>query len=291
MQPKSVITGYACGQGARNNRTRLGPKECQNFFSKQPEKESFCWGKIIEHDDIHINSTGLEAMNVVSDCCTLLSQEVSSIISNKEFPIVIGGDHSSAVGTWSGVACATRQVGNMGLLYIDAHMDSHTFESTHSGYIHGMPIAALLGHGYSALTKIGDANPKIQPEHICMLGIRDYEPEERALLEKLGSKIFYMEEIEQRGFSIVFQEALAHLRAQCDLFGMSIDIDGLCPKDAPGTGYHIANGIKAKDLLNNIKHLKQDPQFCALEIAEFNPENDVQERTLNIIKNIILAIE
>ncbi|KAH7724987.1 Protein T21F4.1 b [Aphelenchoides avenae] len=147
--------------------------------------------------------------------------------------VVIGGDHSCAIGTWSGVAHALTHSGPLGLLWIDAHLDAHTPCTSPTGNIHGMPLAHLLGHGDSRLVNIfGDA-PKVRPEHVAILGARSYEKEERELLEKLKVRVFFMDEILRLGLPATLNEGLAIVQNGTHRFGMSIDLDGFREQDAP----------------------------------------------------------
>lgn len=286
MNNKVVITGYACGLGARNPDTRLGPDVAQERFNVQ-DPDSIEWGSIIRHDDSKSQLVGVEALETIVDCCTQLAQSVEHTIKQKQFPVVIGGDHSSAIGTWSGVAKAYQGTGELGIIWVDAHLDSHTMETSHSGCIHGMPIAALLGQGDQALTSIGYNDSKFKPGNLCFIGVRDFEEEELAFVKQHNIKVYYIEEVRQRGFEEIFIEALARLNQQCDYIGLSVDIDGLCPIEAPGTGTPVSNGISVKDFIQGIGNIKAHPKFCALEIVEYNPIKDIDDLTLQIVANII----
>lgn len=189
-------------------------------------------------------------------------------------PLVIGGDHSCAVGTWSGVRAATRERGPLGLLWIDAHLDSHTPETSHTGLIYGMPLAALLGHGDPAFTGVLHAEPKVLPEHVCVFGARSYEPEERALLDRIGVRVIGMAEIERRGVADAMREALGIVGAAGGGYGITIDMDALDPRDAPGVGTPAPGGLRAGDLVPALRQVGTDERLHALEICEYNPARD-----------------
>jgi arginase len=197
----------------------------------------------------------------------------------------LGGDHSCAIGTWSGAASALQ--GPLGLIWVDAHLDSHTPESSPSKNIHGMPLATLLGYGDPTLTGIQNAKPKILPENVVLIGIRHYEPAEHELLSTLGVKIFYMEDITEMGLDAVMTSALAIITEKTEAFGISVDVDGIDPLDAPGVGYREPNGIPAFDLLKSLKLLIQNKAFIGAEIAEFNPERDIEHKTEKLIIDLI----
>ena len=209
---------------------------------------------------------------------------------NKRFT-VFGGDHSCAIGTWSGVAAAlAQQNGELGLIWIDAHMDSHTFETTLTGNIHGMPLAALLGVGDSSLTHIAMSCPKINPKRLVLIGIRSFEAEEEKLLSRLGVRIYNMEAIARHGFESVLSDAIAHVKENSLGFGVSLDLDGIDPVDAPGVGVPEANGISGKELCQGLKQLRKAPQLIGVEVVEYNPYHDEGCKTKKLIQEILLSI-
>lgn len=233
---------------------------------------------------------GLLAIPQISAFCTALAEKVFQCLKQKRPFITIGGDHSCAIGTWSGVAAAFRHKGPVGLIWVDAHMDAHTANSSITGNPHGMPVAALLGHGDQQLTTVYGDFIKILPQHLCLIGVRSYEAEERSLLESLGVRIYYMEEVENRGLHTVMQEALQTVNRGTAGFGISIDLDGIDPLDAPGTGIHEKNGLSGQQLLECLKYIKNFPNFIAAEITEFNPTFEVDNRTEQLMVQIIAEL-
>lgn len=219
-----------------------------------------------------------------------LSQAVLPYAQKKEKFCVIGGDHSCAIATWSAVAHANRSQGDIGLIWIDAHMDSHTPETSETQNIHGMPVAHLLNQGVSRLCRILDDQPKVKPQHMCLIGIRSYEIGEQQLLERLGVKIYYMEEVSQRGIQTILNEAVEHVRAQTCGFGVSIDMDAIDPKDAPGVGYREEGGIRGQELQDALRCMPHKKQLLGLEITEFNPLQDQGDKTAKLLANLIQAV-
>lgn len=189
-------------------------------------------------------------------------------------PLVIGGDHSCAVGTWSGVHGALVAGRDLGLLWIDAHLDSHTPQSSHTGLIYGMPLAVLLGHGDPVFTECLHAGPKVLPQHVCVFGARSYEPEERALLDRIGVRVIGMAEIAQRGVADAMHEALGIVRGASGGFGITIDMDALDPRDAPGVGTPAPGGLRAAELIRELGQVSGETRLRALEICEYNPARD-----------------
>ncbi|PIO67544.1 arginase domain protein [Teladorsagia circumcincta] len=194
------------------------------------------------------------------------------------------------MGTWSGVASAIRPYGDLGLIWVDAHMDAHTPSSSPSGNIHGMPVAHLLGYGDKNLIRIGDRLPKILPHNMCMVGIRSYENGEQELLERLGVRIFYMDEVERRGIAEVMHEALYMVTRNTVGFGMSIDIDGFDVADAPAVGTPAENGIAASEFLRAVLTLDLS-KLLATEIVEFLPKlDDPHKSSERLVVNLMESI-
>jgi arginase len=231
--------------------------------------------------------------DALSDCfsqVTQVSKSLSSlvmdVIQKGLFPIVIGGDHSIAIGTWSGVRLAKPER-DFGLLWFDAHMDAHTPKTSESQSPHGMPLATLMGKGFSDWVNLGQVTPKLYPANLALLGIRSYEKGEAQLLEENHVKVFYQDDIERVGLDDAYKEAYKQVTRTTPYFGVTIDIDAFDPSIAPGTGTVEENGLMGKDLLPLIKGLRSNPNCLALEIAEFNPDKDQDNKTLNLIINLI----
>ena len=272
------LLGYASGLAGADLRCGDGPRVLRASSLKK------C------HWDLMVEPTQFASESLpqsVQTLCKALAERVSQLIRNHESVTVLGGDHSCAIGTWSGAYDALHHQGEMGLIWIDAHMDSHTPDTTHSGRIHGMPLACLLGYGYPVLTSILNAAPKLQPENVCLIGVRSYEPEEAEFLQRLNVKIFYMNEIKQRGFATIWQEAVAHVNKHTIGFGISLDLDGIDPDDAPAVDVPEPNGIHADDLLKALCVTATDPRLLMTEIVEFDPHCDKNQQTEKLINQFV----
>lgn len=282
-----ALIGYASGVAAGDPGCGDGPLVLQEAdFSRKLSQKG-----INTHWQAMLLPPSPQATKLasVTDLCTRLAHEVQQPTANQQPFIVFGGDHSCAIGTWSGVAMG-RQGKPFGLIWIDAHMDSHTHDTSESGNIHGMPVACLLGHGKTELTHIGQPIPKILPQNIALIGIRSYESGEEALLEQLGVRIFRMPEVKEKGITAVMQEAIKIAQQGTDGFGISIDLDGIDPDDAPGVGTPVAEGIGGQELCRALRLVHHHPALIGLEIAEFNPHQDHNYNTLNLINHLIEAI-
>jgi len=201
--------------------------------------------------------------------------------------LVIGGDHSCALGTWGGVLNGLQRPDKFGLIWLDAHMDAHTFATSPSGNIHGMPLAALLGKADKKLAAMYPGSDFINPENLILIGVRSYEHEEYDLLKQAKVEIIFAEQID--GLAQALTKAIDKLSLSCQAIGISIDLDFIDPDDAPGVETPAQGGIKAEELLKALALINRHPKICGLEISEFNPEKDSENKTLHLMKKIIEA--
>lgn len=277
---------YACDLGGAKRGSKEGPYVLQKSTYFQTLKERglvLHWQHVIESEN---NSNKLEE---IAKLCQVLADYVEHIVQQKKKFIVFGGDHSCAIGTWSGVAQAILPQ-SLGLIWIDAHLDSHTFQTSHTGNIHGMPLACLLGLGDTHLTHIKNANPKIQPQNLCLIGARSFEKGEEDLLKSLNVRIFYMQEVKERGIEVVLKEAIEKVSRTNQMFGISLDLDSIDPLDAPGTGVAEPDGISGAQLCKALKEVAHQPKFIGAEITEFDPSRDKNQKTEKLIAQLIAAM-
>lgn len=237
------------------------------------------------------DAKGLDVLPELQEITLLLAQNIVEVVKQKELFCVIGGDHSSAIGTWSGAAHAVKNEGPLGLIWIDAHLDSHTPETSLTQNIHGMPVSHLLGLGLPALSHLLSSEIVMQPQHLCLIGIRSYEAGELALLKNLNVKVFFMDEVIEKGIDSILREALSYLRSQqVKHFGLSIDLDAFDPEDAPGVGCPEPNGMNAEMCVKALSGLHREPGFLGLELTEYNPILDIDAKTAKLITRLIHAV-
>jgi arginase len=220
-----------------------------------------------------------------------LNQSISRFTQNwteqHQAFLVIGGDHSCALGTWGGVINGLQRPNKFGLIWLDAHMDAHTFATSPSGNIHGMPVAALLGRADKKLASMYPGQGFIKPEHFIMIGIRSFENEEYQLLKQAAVEIVFADRI--NGLSQALIKAIDKLSRSCEVIGISLDLDFIDPGDAPGVETPVPGGIKAGELLEAFSLINRHPKIRGLEISEFNPENDFDNKTVRLMKEIVEA--
>lgn len=283
------LIGYASGIAGNDSGSGDGPYYLQNHQLIEILAEGGLnakWQNIISAN----SDKQLSKLKIVSDLCTKLAQETKKLAEQKQKFVVIGGDHSSAIGTWSGAAAAYQAKGHIGLIWIDAHLDSHTPESSETGNIHGMPVACLLGYGAETLKNIAYSQAKILPENLTIIGARSFEKAEQELIKRLNIRVIYQDELNIMGVEAALIEAKKRAMNNAVAYGYSIDIDAIDPNDAPGVGTPEENGIKSAELLSALSQYADDQNLIGLEIAEFNPHYDQQNKTQKIIAELLLAL-
>ena len=277
------IIGAAVGSGGPDTKAAEGPDVVahSDYWKELANQHS-----TIKWIDTLYEQKQTNKLDILCEIFGKLAIAVKNQVKQKNRFCVIGGDHSAAIGTWSG-ASAGINGDPLGLIWIDAHEDAHTFETTPSGKVHGMPVAALLGYGSERLTQIAHAAPKILPQNLCLIGIRSFEPGEHKLLQDLQVKIYPIEVVKERGISTVLQEAREYVSRNTSGYGITLDIDGIDPKDAPGVSTPEPDGIRSEDLLKALTQIYPDPKQIGFEIMEFNPSNDINKKTEQLICQIL----
>ncbi len=288
------IIGASLGWGAGRYETAFGPKVLQEKGLQEvlEQRVSVSWHEIEEpekKDRLKKTLAYADKLALITQFNHELAHAVQNSIKKDHFPLVLGGDHSIAIGTWSGLVNALNAAQEFGLIWFDAHMDSHTPQTTPSGNIHGMPLAVLLGHGAPELVKLVNEKVKLNPLHVVLIGVRSFEKEEAALLADLNVKIYFIEEVKQRGLAVIFEEALKRVTTRTKGFGISLDIDVFDPKIAMGTGTPEANGLNEEEVCSALKMAVGNSLYKGLEIAEFNPTRDVSEQTLKLMEKVVLS--
>ena len=225
----------------------------------------------------------------VSHLCAELASAVAESLSRDALPCVLGGDHSCAGGTWTGVSRGLNARGAkaLGLVWVDAHMDAHTPRTSHSGRLHGMPLAWLLGQDDDPL--YGLATGVVEPQHVCLVGVRSFEPEERERLERLGVRVLYMEDVQRSGVAAALAEALEIANRGTDAFGISVDLDAVTPEEAPGVGTPVERGLRGAELAAALAGIGGRPELAAVELVEYCPRLDPDGRSARVAIDLLAA--
>ena len=301
MDKKNInIIGYDSGWGCLNFGCEDGPDNLSIDKIRLKLKEqgievewngSLGLKSLASHDKI---TTKEGALPFVVKGLEELAHKIYETTKENKIPVVIGGDHSSAIGTWSGITTALDTCQKFGMIWLDAHMDAHTpdtaDEGKWGGWWHGMPVASLIGSGLPEFTNLISSTPKLSADHVSLIGIRSYEHGEDEFLKGNNIRVYLMDEVYERGFNDIFKVALERATTGTDGFGISIDLDAFDPKDAPGVGTQEKDGLRSAEVLPVISGLAYHPLFKGIEIAEYNPHNDRDKKTLHLIENIIFSL-
>jgi len=236
------------------------------------------------------SSDKLKHLPEVLAACEQLAQQTYEIMNGGELPIVIGGDHSIAIGSLSGAARYFReQQQTFGVIYFDAHADMNTPESSPSGNIHGMPLSALLGYGAPELVNLGGFAPKVDPKLCVHVGARDIDPGERDLIRQLGMRFFTMREIDERGLNACMDEAILIARQGTGGYCVTFDVDVLDPGDAPGSGTLVRGGLTYREAHLAMEKIAETGGMRSLEVVEINTALDINNRTAQLGVELVLS--
>jgi arginase len=223
-------------------------------------------------------------LSEIAETCTRTAEAVIATLEQGETPLVLGGDHSIAAGSVSGVAEFYRRRGqSIGVLWIDAHSDINTPESSPSGNVHGMPLAALLGLGPEPLSNLFGYAPKIAPENTVLIGVRDIDAAERENIRRAGmSEVYTMRDIDERGMRTVMEEALRAAGRGTAGYHVSLDLDWIDPEDAPGVGTPVRGGATYREAHLAMEILADHGRLLSFEMVEVNPVIDEHNRTADL---------
>jgi arginase len=226
----------------------------------------------------------------ITSTCTKHADLVLKTLEAGKVPLALGGDHSVAVGTIAGVAeFYRRQKQKIGLIWIDAHSDINTPESSPSGNVHGMPLAAIMGLWPSELANIYGFSPKIGPENCVLVGIRDVDAIEKENIRKAGVEVFTMRDIDERGMRAVMEEAVRMATRGTAGYHVSLDMDWVDPEDAPGVGTPVPGGATYREAHLAMEIMADDGHLLSFEIVEVNPVIDEHNRTAELAVELALS--
>jgi arginase len=232
-----------------------------------------------------IGSSHLKYLEPIVQVAEDLAQQVTNALRANEFPLILGGDHSIALGSISGVANVHREVG---IIWVDAHADFNTEETTPSGNIHGMVLAALAGLGNPLLTHVGGWAPKLDPNNIVVIGARDLDPGEQKLLLTHHVHVFTMSDIDRFGISEVLRRAIA-IAGQHHAIHLSLDMDSLDPREAPGVGTPVRGGLSYREAHLAMEMISDSQHLVSMDVVEVNSILDRENATARLAVELILS--
>jgi arginase len=265
------------GLQARLKQLNYQVEDIGNISVKQPEEQ-------------HYGDKRAKYLNEIAETCQGLAEAVEKTLGEEMMPIILGGDHSIAAGSVAGVASFFRkQSKRIGLIWLDAHGDVNTPESSPSGNVHGMPLASIMGYGAPELTELCNFKPKIEPQNVAMVGIRDLDAKERQLVKKSGVHVFTMRDIDERGMREVMSEALRFATDDTNGVAISLDMDFLDPTEAPGVGTPVRGGVTYREAHLALEMIADSRALVSFELVEINPVVDLHNKTAILGVELILS--
>lgn len=282
MRGKISIVGAPMNLGQLRRGVDMGPSAIR--YAGVVERLESLGYQVNDLGDIEIGRdrlttdplTGLRNLEAVVQASTKIADKVDKIMKEGSFPLVLGGDHSIAIGTLAGIS---KYFKRLGVIWFDAHGDLNTPETSPSGNIHGMPLAVSLGLGETTLTQIGGYCPKIQPENIVIIGARSLDEGEKRLIKEKGIKVYTMHEIDRLGIPKVIEETIAYFKDRTDGVHLSLDLDGLDPLYAPGVGTPVEGGLNYRESHLAMEMFFESEMITSAEFVEVNPILDEKNKT------------
>jgi arginase len=248
-----------------------------NVSVKQPEEQ-------------HYGEKRAKYLHEIAETCRGLAEMTERTLAEGFVPLVLGGDHSIAVGSFSGVSNYFRgQSKRVGYLWLDAHGDMNTPESSPSGNIHGMPLAAIIGYGAPELVELLGYKPKVEPRNVVLVGVRDLDSKERRLIKDSGVHVFTMRDIDERGMREVMSDALKYAMDDTAGIAVSLDMDFVDPADAPGVGTPVRGGVTYREAHLAMEMIADTESMVSLEVVEINPILDEHNRTALLGVELVLS--
>ncbi len=294
---KVEIIGYDSGWGSKDHGTEDGPDAVNIgnilkkllFYRVEAKWRGTLGIKYIEKSrNVSIKN---QALPHVTEGVRRLAMHTHLAAGKSFTPVVIGGDRSSSVGTWSGIISSLDAFEKFGLIFISPRFYAHTEKTVKNSdndiWWNEQSTPALMGEGVEEFTTVCSRKHKLSPENMVFIGVRETSPEEEAFIKINNIKVFTMDEVKQKGFESVFKEAIDIVSANTSGFGISIDMGGFDPKFAPGTSNPVENGIIASEFLDSIKGIGHNSLIKGIEITEFNPYKDENHQTSALITEII----
>ncbi|MBE0571627.1 MAG: arginase [Ignavibacteriaceae bacterium] len=290
------IIGFPMDLGADRRGVDMGPSALR-IAGLQAKLEALGY-KVEDNGDIKIEimerqkikNTKLKYIDEIIKTSMMLAEKVEKVLEKGSFPLCIGGDHSMALGTISGIAsyCKKRKL-RLGVIWIDAHSDMNTDETSPSGNIHGMPLAALLGLGCDELVNFLGFSPKLHPENCALIGIRSIDEAEKLNIMKLKVPIYTMNDIDKLGIHRIIAKVLKQFREKIDHIHISFDVDSVDPLVAPGVGTPIPGGLSYREAHLLMETIAECGCMSSLEIAEVNPILDHKNQSAVFTAELIAS--
>jgi arginase len=289
MPEKIRIIGVPMDLGASRRGVDMGPSAVRvaglNARLKQLGRQVEDAGNVTvpQPEEQPYGEKKAKYLGEIAETCKTLSQFVQKALDEDSFPLVLGGDHSIAAGTVAGAAAHFhKQSKRIGLIWLDAHGDMNTPDSSPSGNVHGMPLAAIMGRGPAELTDLAGIIPMVEPRSVSLVGIRDLDAKERRFVKESGVHVFTMRDIDERGMREVMAEALRFATDDTAGISVSLDMDFVDPSDAPGVGTPVRGGVTYREAHLALEMIADTRSMISFELVEINPVIDLHNTTATL---------
>ncbi len=245
---------------------------------------------VIQAEEQHYGEKNAKYLEEIAATCKGLAEMISKTLDEDQIPLVLGGDHSIAAGTVAGVASHFKKKSkSIGVIWLDAHGDMNTPDSSPSGNVHGMPLASIMGYGPPELTELAGAKPMVEPRNVALVGIRELDAKERKLIKETGVHIFTMRDIDERGMREVMSEALKFAGDDTAGVAVSLDMDFVDPTDAPGVGTPVRGGATYREAHLALEMIADSRAAVSFELVEINPVIDLHNKTALLGVELLLS--
>ncbi|HUI73435.1 MAG TPA: arginase [Candidatus Acidoferrum sp.] len=247
--------------------------------------------EVRQPEEMQVGEKRAKYLQEIAETCQDISKSVEKSLEEGYLPLVLGGDHSIAAGVAAGVASHFRKAKKqIGYVWLDAHGDMNTPETSPSGNIHGMPLATIMGYGAPELVELGGFKPKAEPGNIVIVGARDLDAPERKIAKKSGVHVLTMRDIDERGMREVMSEALKYAMDDTEGVAVSLDMDFVDPSDAPGVGTPVRGGVTYREAHLAMEMIADSEAMASFEIVEINPVIDEHNRTALLGVELVLSV-
>lgn len=293
---KAFIIGVLMDLGADRRGVDMGPSAIR--VARLNERLTELGIEVLDAGNIPVRNPEMMSiidqhakyLHEIADACNKLALEVEKALEDGARPIILGGDHSIAAGSVSGLSSFYKKQGNrVGVIWFDAHGDMNTPETTPSGNIHGMPFAAILGRGPEELTNIGGFSPKVEADDCVLIGARSVDPAEAIALKTSGVRVITMRELDEKGMSAVMDEAMWRASRRTAGFHVTMDMDFVDPDYAPGVGTPVPGGPTYRESHLAMEKIADSGKMLSFELTEVNPVLDMENRTAELGVQLILS--
>lgn len=290
------LIGFPMDLGADRRGVDMGPSALR--IADIDEKLRALGYDVLDKGDIVVRNIEVEEitdhklkyLNEVTRANTALAELTKQTLDEGAFPLILGGDHSMGIGSIAGISAHCKENGKrLGVVWIDAHADMNTPETTPSGNIHGMPLAVSLGVGNAGLVSMLGFSPKVLPENVALIGIRSVDPGERELIKSTGIKAYPMPELDKRGIYAIMSEVLEYMKGNVDHLHVSFDVDSVDPTVAEGVGTPVPGGLSYRETHLLMEMIAEAGILSSFEVTEVNPILDEKNKSAEFASDVVAS--